>query len=515
MAEPLNVLVIEDTADDAELLVRQLRRAGFDVKFQRVESATQLAAALSSGPFDVVISDYVLPGFSCAEAIRMVRKADPEVPFLVLSGTQGEETAVEVMRAGAHDYLVKQNLHRLGPAVQRELKEAQGRKDKKKLEQQLIQAQKLEAIGTLAGGVAHDFNNVLSGILGNAELARDELKDHAASPYLEHIVAAGRRAQDLVRQILSFSRHSEPRRENVQLGSVIQEALKLLRVTIPRQIELAAELPPEMPAVFADPGQVHQVLMNLCTNAAHAIGHAPGRIVARLTDEAAPQGLAHTRPPLPQGRYVRLSVSDTGAGMDPQTLARIFEPFFTTKAPGQGTGLGLQVVDNIVRTHHAGLKVESTKGAGTTFHVYFPVRAGQADAPSTLLEDAPPRGKGERLLLVDDEETVLWVAQRMLVRLGYTVTCFPDAADALTAFTREPQKFDALVTDLALPRMSGTELVRALHQVRPGLPFAITTGNPTDAETTRALDLGAKVLIEKPYTSATLARAIQRTLTPG
>jgi signal transduction histidine kinase/ActR/RegA family two-component response regulator len=385
--------------------------------------------------------------------------------------------------------------------------------DRERAQAQLRQAQRIQSLGTLAGGIAHDFNNVLVAIGGNVELAAHGLPaDHPARKHLQRVERATRRAADLVRRILAFSRPQEPRRASIRLQPVVEEVLKLLRATLPATIEIRTRFDAGTPDVLADSGQVHQVLLNLGTNAAHAMAERGGVLEVRLEPVALDAGAPTIPPELRAGRYARLSVRDTGSGMDRATLERIFEPFYTTKAPGQGTGLGLSVVHGIMKSHGAAITVDSQVGVGTTFHLHFPA------AEAAVAEDAerPARerhGHGEHILFVDDEEAIVYVATLILSRLGYRVTGATDAGQALQEFRSRPHEFAAVVTDLAMPGLSGHDLARQIREIRPDIPVVLTSGyvRPEDGEAAQRLGVGDVLL--KPNLVGDLGATLHRVLT--
>jgi PAS domain S-box-containing protein len=382
--------------------------------------------------------------------------------------------------------------------------------DRRRAEETLLRSQKMEALGTLAGGIAHDFNNILLAITGNIKLAIADLPaDHPVQPSLTEVHKASGRAADLVRRILTFSRQQEPKREVMQLRPVVEEVLKLLRSTLPAMIEIRTNFAETLPAVAADVTQIHQVVLNLVTNAAHAIGEKGGLIEVRVDTFMLSAEMALLTPDLGEGRYLRFSVSDNGCGMDEDTRKRIFDPFFTTKAVGLGTGLGLSTVHGIVKNHEGAISVYSALGKGTTFHLYFPaVAAGVEKAPARA--HPVSRGHGERILYVDDEDALVLLASRMLRRLGYDVLGYTDPSAALHAFQANPDGVDAIVTDLSMPGMSGFELARALLRVRPDVPIVMTSGYLRPEDQTAALNLGIRDLILKPNTVEELGLALDR-----
>lgn len=389
------------------------------------------------------------------------------------------------------------------------------------LEAQLRQSQKLEAVGVLAGGVAHDFNNILTGIFGNTQMAMMELpKEHATQVFLQRVLQASNRAKAVVNQMLAFSRRQDQKMSAIALRTVIHEVLQLLRASIPSTIKISTKLPDAEQPVLGDSNQLHQVLINLVTNAAHAIGGAEGQINLFLDQCEVDAEAVRLQPQLRIGSYMRLGVSDTGRGMAAETLARIFEPFFTTKERGTGTGLGLAVVHGIVEQHGGSIVVYSEPGKGTTFLVYLPlyeptVTAAQETGPAPGAETPRPpfrHGRGERIMVVDDEEIVLRVAQGVLLRIGYAPTSFSDPIEALRVFQENPQGYDMVLTDLTMPRLKGTELARKLREIRQDLPILLCTGFQgalVKSEIT-ALRLGEPLL--KPFTVDSLAHAVEKTL---
>ena len=380
------------------------------------------------------------------------------------------------------------------------------------LESQLRQNQKLEALGTLAGGIAHDFNNILTAIVVNQELALMDVDQPAeVRQRLAEIGLASNRAKELVRQILTFSRQQQHERLRQHLQMTVHEALSLVRASLPATIEIVQDLSPEAPAVLADAGQVHQVVMNLCTNAAHAMRDKPGclavRLGVRVLDEAACRGLL----PLQPGRHAVLTVADTGHGMEPAVVARIFEPFFTTKGPGEGTGLGLPMVHGIMHDHGGAIFVRSQPGVGTTFELYFPAATEPADE-RPMQEEEILRGLGESVLVIDDEPAICAAVGAMLGKLGYRVETFGDPQQGLARFTAEPGAFDLLLTDRTMPRLTGPELIAAVHRLRPGLPALLMSGLNGSDSTAEIAAAGGYGLVAKPLDIAALSRVVRDAL---
>jgi CheY-like chemotaxis protein len=370
----------------------------------------------------------------------------------------------------------------------------------------------MEALGTLAGGVAHDFNNILTGILGCSELALSELpRSHPAAEELRQVIASAERASGLVRQILTFSRKRTPEKKVLILEPIVRETLKLLRATAPAAIELVAELPPGVPPVLADPAQMHQALLNLCTNALHAMGRGPGRLRVVLAAAEPPAALRQEHSQWPTGPLVCLTVADTGHGMAAAELARVFEPFFTTKDPGVGTGLGLSVVHGIMQIHDGAVTVESELNKGTVFRLFLPPT--QAPVDELPLLESVPVGHGERILVVDDEPVVAEVAASMLRRLGYDVTTCAGAERALELLAAAPDSWALVLSDLNMPRLTGLDLIRRLRDAGNAIPCLLATGFIDSASTeSEARALGIGEILEKPFTKESLGRAVAAVL---
>ncbi len=383
-----------------------------------------------------------------------------------------------------------------------------------RLQAQLRHSQKMETIGTLAGGIAHDFNNVLTPILGYASMAlQDTPSESRTHSDLQHVVSAGKRAKELVSQILAFSRRSEPERKPIQIAFIVTEALKLLRSSLPSTIEVPRNIDPNCGTVLADATQIHQVVMNLCTNAFHAMRESGGILEVNLDVVEVGDALARPHAKLALGPYVRLTVSDSGHGMDPETRDRVFEPFFTTKGVGKGTGLGLSVVHGIVVSHGGEITVYSEPGLGTTFHVYLP----RSEAPA---EERKPAGSAaevvitgsERVLVVDDDEEVARMAEQMLKRLGYTVTVRTNSVEARDTFLAHPERFDIVITDQTMPQLTGLELAQELLRARPDIPIILISGFSELITRAKIEKIGIRHYIMKPLVGGELAAAIRQVL---
>ena len=517
---PLRLLCVDDSEDDVLLLLRELRRNGYDPLHERVCTAAAMRAAISRQAWQLVISDYHMPNFDPFEALRILKESGRDLPFILVSGIVDERTAVAAMKAGAVDYIMKRDLARLVPAIERELREAEVRAARRtaeealrQSEEQLRQAQKLEAIGRLAGGVAHDFNNILTAIAGYSELAVRELK--AGQPAHDHVVEiqkATERAAALTRQLLAFSRKQTLQPKVIDLNAVVSNLDKMLHRLIGEHIEFKTVLERSLPPVKADPGQIEQVIMNLAVNSRDAMpdgGHLTVQTShVRLTDPAAP------RPPgLPATDWVVLAVADNGSGMSEEVKARIFEPFFTTKEPGKGTGLGLAMCYGIVQQSGGHISVESQHGHGTTFRIFLPVAT--ESLPAATVEPArasPAAPRGQTILVAEDEDVVRELTSYLLREQGYNVLVSPDGVAALAQASQYEGNIDLLLTDAVMPRMGGKELAQHLRRQRRDLRVLLASGYSADVFGPAAVGDGPLEFLQKPFTPAVLLAKVQHVL---
>jgi len=385
----------------------------------------------------------------------------------------------------------------------------------KKLEEQLRQAQKMEALGTLAGGTAHEFNNMLGIITGYAELIKLEIEDdHPVHANLDEVLAAGQRAREIVQQILTFSRQQHQNRLPIQFNLAVRSAIKAVRNTLPSTVTMKVEIPDQSITVLGNTTQIHQVLMNICVNAWHAMKHGVGMIRISEKVEVLDHQAPETHPGLRPGQYAHLAIADDGQGMTADTLARIFEPFFTTKGQGKGTGLGLAVVHGIMQAHEGVIFAQSAPGKGTTFHLYFPVspKAVVVDAVSPL--DTGKQGNGQHILLVDDEPSLISAAAKSLRMSGYQTTEAHSAADAVSAAKNSASKFDLVITDLTMPEMNGIELARELFRTRPNLGVVLASGYGGDHTIEAAGTPNLRAFLQKPFSVHTLLKTVHQALGP-
>jgi signal transduction histidine kinase len=382
--------------------------------------------------------------------------------------------------------------------------------ERQKLENQLRQTQKMEAIGTLAGGIAHDFNNILSSVIGYAELAMEEVEPGSImEDNLQEIYTAGDRAKNLVRQILTFARQADEKVGPTQISTIVKEALKMLRSAIPVTIDIQQDILSDS-LVMADPTQIHQIFMNLCTNATQAMEEDGGILTVRLHDEKVGPGAGNILAGLKPGTYLKIEVSDTGKGISEKDLGSIFDPYFTTKAVGDGTGLGLSVVHGIVKAYKGKISVQSTPGKGTVFRVYLPISKSEAHFPEGPLKELP-RGS-ERILFVDDEAPLVEMGSRHLKKLGYAVIGRVGGTAALDLFKRDPDQFDLVVTDMTMPGLPGDKLAVALMGIRSDIPVIMCTGYSKKISPANFQETGIRALIMKPFQKRELAETVRSVL---
>ncbi|MBI3856232.1 MAG: response regulator [Planctomycetes bacterium] len=484
-ADELRILFVEDSAQDTELEVRVLEKGGLAFRSMRVETREALARALGEFKPTVVISDYTLPRLDGLSALKLVREASVEVPFIFVSGTIGEDRAVASLKQGATDYIIKGRLGGLPHAVERALLEAKERSERQKLEAELRESQKMEAIGRLAGGVAHDFNNLLMVMTGYTQLVRSRLAPQDPSQAdLGEVERAGERAVSLVRQLLAYSRKQVLQPRLLDLNAVVLETVSMLRPILGAGIELEGRLNLKFGRVMLDRGQIERVILNLALNSRDAMPEG-----GRLTIETADAGTAGPPPDAAPGPHVLLTVSDTGRGMTDQVRSHLFEPFFTTKEPGQGTGLGLSTVYGIIRQSGGSIRVDSGPGKGTTLRIFLPRANPRAELPGPA---APaPRGS-ETILVVENREEARNLIRSILAGQGYTVLEAPGGHGALSLVERSGTVIHLLLTSLVLPEMSGQELAATLRVGRPELKVLYMSGYSEEGESPS---------LPKPFTS--------------
>jgi len=518
----LRALIADDSENDVLLLLRLLRKAGYEPVYERVWNAPAMKAALQRQTWDIVISDYEMPNFGGFEALQLLKESGHDLPFILVSAVVSEETAVAAMKAGAHDYIMKRNLARLAPAIERELLEAQTRAARKaaeaalrQSEEQLRQAQKLEAVGRLAAGVAHDFNNILTAITGHSELLLRQLTaDDPRRKNAEQIEQAATMAAALTRQLLTFSRKQVLEPRVLEPNAVILNIKKMLRRLIGEDIEFRTSLDSAAGHIKADPGHIEQVIMNLAVNARDAMPNG-GKLVISTANIRLDKNQLNNVPELCAGDYVMIAIADTGTGMSEEVKAHLFEPFFTTKPPGKGTGLGLATCFGIVKQNNGLIHVQSELGQGTTFKIYFPLVQPVPEPPRVRLMPTAAAGGNETVLLVEDEPVVRELAVGTLRENGYTVVAACNGVEGLRLARQHDGKIDLVLTDVFMPVMGGKEMADALLASRPDTKILFTSGYTEDALGHHGLRRPGIGFLQKPYVTATLARKVREVLDEG
>jgi signal transduction histidine kinase len=509
MPAPLRVLIVEDNEDDALLLVRELGRGGYQPTFQRVQNAQELREALRES-WDIILSDYSLPHFTALDALRILHEREMDIPFIAISGMVSETTILAALKAGAGDYLMKDNLTRLTAAVQRELRDAAGRRERRRLEEQLRQAQKMEAVGRLAGGVAHDFNNLLTVITGYSELLlSDASLKEAQRSAVEEVRRAAERGGALTHQLLAFSRRQPLTPKIVRLNELVLNMEKMLQRLIGEDVQLIHTQHPEAGAVKIDTGHLEQVIMNLAVNARDAMPQG-GKLTIETGNVEVDAEFAVTHLDLKPGPYVALAISDTGVGMDAETLSHLFEPFFTTKSPGKGTGLGLATAYGIIKQSGGSIVISSEVGQGTTVRIYLP-RVGEGAGTRPAATGASEAATGsETILVVEDEPRVRKLILDVLAVRGYRALEATCGEEALQVCGTHRGPIHLLLVDVVMPGMSGPEVARQVQAARPHIRTLFMSGYTEDAISQHGVTGSA--LLQKPFVPSALAQAVRLAL---
>jgi two-component system, cell cycle sensor histidine kinase and response regulator CckA len=513
MRSPLRILHLEDDPNDALLVESTLKAEGIACATTCVQDRDDFVAALQCGGIDLVLSDFSLPVFDGFSAIATVRAGWPELPVILVSGALGEERAVDSLKSGATDYVLKEHLFRLAPAVRRAMREVEERAERRRLETHFVEAQKMEVIGHLVSGVAHDFNNILAVIIGYSDLITADVGvDGPLRNYIKEIRLASERAAGLTRQLLIFGRKQTVIPVVLDLNDVVIDLKEMLRRLIDENIEMTTLLAKKIGRVKADAGYVGQVLMNLVVNARDAMRNGGKLTIATANvtlDERQSRAQARAVP----GDYVLLSVSDTGVGMTDEVKALLFEAFFTTKPLGKGTGLGLVTCQTIVHQSGGHIDVYSEVGKGSIFKVFFPRVAEPLDAAVRTIQPGPlPRGT-ETLLVVEDEPSVRHLARSVLNNLGYQVLSASNGQDALhVAREHKGSAIRLVITDVIMPLMGGKVMAEWLKATYPDLKILFTSGYTEDAILRHGVLESAVEFLPKPYTPATLARKVRQLL---
>ncbi len=506
----MKILHLEDDRHDAELTHVVFHQEWPGCEVAVVSTRPEFLAQLSRGGHDLILSDFKLTNFNGMEALKLAREQRPDVPFLFLSGTIGEDQAIEAMRAGATDYVIKDRPKRLVPAIRRALDEARHRQERQAAEEQLLRVQRLENIGMLAAGIAHDFNNVLAPVLMAVPLLRDRLTEPTDQRILECVEESARRGAGLVREIVGFAQGVTGESQILQPRHLLRDLVRVMRQTFPRAIGIEVEVEPGLWPLRANPTQLHQVLLNLCVNARDSMPEG-GTLTIRASNWQLDEPGRPEAAGLEAGPHLRFDVSDTGTGIPPEVLARIWEPFFTTKAAGQGTGLGLPTVRAIVEAHHGIVTVESRAGQGTRFQVCLPA-APFAQATEGPGERATLRqGQGELILVVDDDPSVRDLTAAILDRNGYRVLAAADGVEAVALFAPRSLEIRAVVTDLSMPQLDGFGLIKIIRNLSPTTRIVAMSGRAEHQSRLEGQDSRCECLL-KPFTSDALLTALHSLL---
>ena len=511
---PLRVLLVEDNREDAELWLRELRCGGFEPAYQRVETAEAFRDALSAGGWDIVLSDYTMPRFRAMEALQILRTQTDTVPFIVVTWSIDEDTAVDCLKRGVDDYIVKERLARLTSAVEQALRAYEDRRRYRRLENEIRQGQKMEALGTLATGIAHDFNNALTAIVGFAELARIRAGDNPeVAQAIEGVMEAAHQATGITKSLLTFSPETPIRKSPVRLVPLLGKTIEMLRHMLPPSIEIETDSSSaEQASVDGDATQLQQVILNLAVNSRDAMPHG-GALRFALIHEPNPTGDVFDAVASRGKGAAILTVEDTGMGMPEEVRVRIFDPFFTTKARSAGTGLGMAIVHSIVRAHNGKIDIESTLGCGTRITVALPCCDAPVPGvtPPVAVGDRP--GYSETILLAEDNAQVSAIMGGYLRSLGYKILQAHDGLDALRVFGEHRDDVQLVILDVEMPKLTGPVCLSKIRAIRADIPIIMITGR---------IDLqlcseGAPRTwcLTKPFPATDLAAAVRTALLAG
>jgi len=498
MKRQLRILHLEDSPSDCDLIHQLLANEGLECEIVRREGREEYIRELKQKGFDLIFADCTMPEFGGLHALELAREHAPEIPFIFVSGTIDEDFAIESLRNGATDYVLKERLSRLVPAVRRAIAELNERNKNQDMEQRLRQAQRLEAVGTLAGGVAHDFNNILTIIKGHTSLLMMEAnRPDRVNEIAATINHAAQRGSDLVSQLLAFARKSDSTFTSTDINQHIRQITSMLRASLPRNITFELQLDETVPEIHADPGQLERVLINLTTNARDAMPKG-GKITfhtSRVHKDSlrfqSAEGIEN---------YLCLRVTDTGTGMDETTRQHLFEPFFTTKPKGQGTGLGMPVVYGLMQSHNGFIDVQSELGKGTSISLFLPIPASQTPQLAVAPQNVPkPAGGTEVVLIVDDEPDVSYFVEVILKLHGYQVLTAVSAEEALDKLREDPDKVNLIFSDIGLPQLDGFGLAAEARKISPEVKVMMASGYIDSSLKTRMAEEHIDGFLAKPY----------------
>ncbi len=509
---PVRALIVEDSPADIELMVALLKRVDIPLEYDAVDSPGLFEQRLREAEYDIILADYNMQTWTAIDALEILRKSGKDIPFIVVTGTLGDEGAVECLKQGAADYVLKDRPARLPVAVRRALQEKAERDERKQLEQQFLQSQKVEAIGQLAGGVAHDFNNLVTIISGYSHLLLEALPpDERIHGYVMEIQHAGERAAALTRQLLAFGRRQVLQPQVLDLNGVVANMDKMLRRLIGEDVDLVTACLEGLGRVKVDPGQIEQVIMNLAVNARDAMPRG-GKLTLETANVELDEAYARDHVAVKPGPYVMLAVSDTGCGMDAETQKHIFEPFFTTKEQGKGTGLGLATVYGIVKQSGGNIWVYSEPGRGTTFKIYLP-RMDEAVKMKGHSESPAATARGtETVLLVEDEDAVRTLVRGVLESSGYQVLEANGGTQALLISERYKKPIHLMLTDVVMSQMGGRELAEQLVGRHPETKVLYMSGYTDNAIVHHGVLDADTPFLQKPFAPDAVARKVREAL---
>lgn len=506
----MKILHLEDNRTDAELAGHAFTEAWPDCAVILVDNRPDFERELAAGGHDLILSDFNLVNFDGVEALQLARDKAPATPFIFFSGTLGEERAIEALRAGAADYVIKDRPRRLVPAIKRALNDARLARERRTAEEQMLRIQRLENIGMLAAGIAHDFNNVLSPVIMGVPLLRARHPGESDQRILASIENSALRGAGLVRQILGFAHGVTGEPQIVQPKHLLRELTGMMEQTFPRTIRIQEEIGAALWPVKANPTQLHQVVLNLCVNARDAMpagGTLTLRAANRMLDEVGAAGIPGARP----GPFLLLEVADTGTGIPPAILEKIWEPFYTTKDAGRGTGLGLFTVRGIIQEHQGAITLRSSPGQGTTFQVLLPALPDQATGADGPVAADLPRGTGELVLLADDDTSVREVTCASLVQHGYRAIAAADGTEAVALFAPRYLEIRAVITDIDMPGLDGAALAAVVRKLNPSVRVILVSGSAEGNDPRRQPPEGGAFL-SKPFSAETLLGTLHHLL---
>lgn len=521
--EPLRILHLEDNPYDTEIVSSLLADENVPCEVHRVETRKDFEAALQKGGWNLVVSDFSLPSFDGLKALSLTREQFPQTPFIIFSGTIGEEIAVDCLKKGATDYVLKARPERLVSAVRAVMKEAEERERRKRFELELqrssererqmearfLRMQRMESIGALVSGIAHDLNNALVPVMMGCGFLREENLDEASQQVVTMMETSARRGADMLRQVLAFARGVEGKKAPVQIKLILRELEKIARDTFPKTIRLRVDSGAELWPVSGYSTQLYQVLMNLCINARDAMPSG-GQLTVRAENVTLDASRPQIHPDAAPGLFLMISVSDTGHGMSDEVREKLFQAFFTTKEPGKGTGLGLSTSLNIIKNHGGFITVESRLGQGSTFSVYLP-----GITPSVEPDREPklarlPTGNGQGILVIDDEVSICEITKAALENYGYRVFVAHNGPEAVALYVEKRAEINMAVTDTEMPFMDGPATCLALKRINPELKIVMASGGAPEA---LPKDTNVAAYVPKPYTVEKLLTIVHEVLT--